>query len=254
MATNMSRVDEEPGEINTRSKRDSVIRNLRQGGRNTNYQHNFNSSYSVPFSKIPLLNFVNSTIAYSGTYSWVAAPLVRDANNPDKFAQNPFGNIISNSANINVSGQANLVQLYNKVPYLKRINQKKAGQKDKKKSAPKKDLKDPKDPKDPNAPNKDAKKDSTKKKETPFDKVLENAAKFLMMLKNASINYTETNGTMLPGYVNASQDVGRDWRSGTPTAGFLFGSQRDIRSLMVERGALTRDTTFNNAFTKTLDR
>lgn len=251
MATNMSRVDEEPGEINTPSKRDSVIKNLRRGGRNTNYQHNFNTSYTVPFSKIPLLNFVNSTIAYSGTYSWVAAPLVRDQTNPDKFAQNPFGNTISNSANINLSGQANLVQLYNKVPYLKRINQKKAGQKDKKKPAPKKD---PKDPADPTAPKKDVKKDSTKKKETAFDIVLENAAKFLMMLKNVSINYTETNGTVLPGFVNASQYVGRDWRSGTPTTGFLFGSQRDIRSLMVERGALTRDTTFNNAFTKTLAR
>jgi cell surface protein SprA len=122
---------------------------------------------------------VNSTVAYSGTYSWVAAPLVRDANNPDKFAQNPFGNTVSNSANINLSGQANLVQLYNKIPYLKKINQKKAGQKEKKKAAPKKD------PKDPAVPSKDAKKDSTKKKETAFDIVLENAAKFLMMLKNA---------------------------------------------------------------------
>jgi cell surface protein SprA len=106
-------VDEEPGQINTpiRSAIRSV-KNLRRGGRNTNYQHNFNSSYTVPFSKIPLLNFVNSTIAYSGTYSWVAAPLVRDdQSNPDKFAQNPFGNTISNSANINLSGQANLVQL-----------------------------------------------------------------------------------------------------------------------------------------------
>jgi cell surface protein SprA len=242
MATNQSRVDEEPGEINTDSKRDSVIRNLRNGGRNTNYQHTFNAAYTIPFSKIPILNWVSGNVAYGSTYSWVAAPLVRDTININSFASNPFGNTIANSNSINTSGQANLTQLYNKVPYLKKVNQKKPkSAKDKK---PKKKPIDPKDPK--------AKKDSTEKKETKFDIVLQNAAKFLMMLKNVSATYTETNGTGLPGFVNSSKYVGRDWKSGTPTAGFLFGSQEDIRGLMVERGALTRDTTFNNAFTKTL--
>jgi cell surface protein SprA len=248
LATNQSRVDEEPGQINTASKRDSVIRNLRRGGRNTNYQHSMNASYNVPFSKIPLINFMNGTIGYASTYSWVAAPLVRDPVDPDKFAANPFGNSISNSANINMSAQANFVQLYNKIPYLKRINQKKPGQKTQKKAAPKKDA-DPNAPKDPKA-KKDAKKDSTKKKETPFSLALEQTAKVLMMLKNGSVTYTETNGTVLPGFTENSRYVGRDWESRTPTVGFLFGDQSDIRSLMVQRGALTRDTSFNNAFTK----
>jgi cell surface protein SprA len=248
MATNQSRIDEEPGAINTQSKRDSVVRNLRKGGRNTNYQHNFNASYTLPLSKIPLLSFASGTLAYASTFSWVAAPLVADTAGTDQFIQNPFGNIISNSANVNLSGQANLVQLYNKVPYLKKVNQKKPGAQDKKKQSK------AKDPKDPKAPTDKAKKDSTKKKDTPFDLVLENAARFLMMLKNVSINYTETNGTVLPGYINSSRSIGRDWSAKTPTTGFLFGDQTDIRKLMVERGALTRDTSFNNAFTKTFAR
>jgi cell surface protein SprA len=254
MATNQSRVDEETGQINTSSKRDSVLRNLKKGGRNTNYQHNVNTAYTIPFSKIPLLNFVNGTLGYQTTYSWVAAPLVRDPNNTDKFAPNPFGNTISNSANVNLSGQANLVQLYNKVPYLKRINQKKPGQKPApKKKATDKDKKDS-DPKDPKAKDNKAKKDSTKKKDSPFSLALEHTARVLMMVKNASVTYTETNGTILPGFVDNSQYVGRNWANGTPTTGFLFGSQRDIRGIMVDRGALTRDTTFNNAFTRTTTR
>ena len=243
MATNQSRIDEEQGLINTSSKRDSVVRNLKSGGRNTNYQHSLNASYTIPFSKVPILNWVSGNVSYAATYSWVAAPLVRDSSNLNKFAANPFGNSITNSNSINSSAQANLMQLYNKVPYLKKINQKKGTKpKEKKKVKPL----DPKDPK--------AKKDSTEKKETAFSKILENAAKFLMMLKNASVTYTETNGTGLPGFVNSSQYIGRDWNSGTPTVGFLFGSQQDVRSLMVQRGALTQDTTFNNAFTKTLSK
>jgi cell surface protein SprA len=239
-ATNQSRVDEEPGQINTQSKRDSVIKNLKRGGRNTNYQHSLNTSYTVPFSKMPILNWVSATAGYTATYGWVAAPLVRDNNNPDKFAENPFGNSIQNAGNINLSGQGNLVQLYNKVPYLKKVNQKKVP----KKPAPKK-------PKDKNDK---TKKDSTEKKETTMSKILENAAKFLMMLKNVSVTYTETNGTILPGFTKSSEYIGRDWKSGTPTLGFLFGSQQDVRGLMVERGALTRDSSFNNAFVKTLTR
>lgn len=240
MATNQSRIDEEPGQINTQSKRDSVITNLKKGGRNTNYQHSLNVSYNVPLSKIPILNWISSNVTYAGTYNWVAAPLVRDAVNNDKFAPNPFGNSIQNSGSINTSAQANMTQLYNKIPYLKKINQKRGGKGRSSRTPTRR----------PSA----AKKDSTEKekKETAFDIVLQNAAKFLMMLKNVSVTYNETNGTGLPGFTSSTQYIGRDWKSGTPTTGFLFGSQKDIRALMVERGALTRDTTFNNAFTKTL--
>ena len=256
MATNQSRIDEDPGKIDTKIKRDSITKNIRNGGRNTNYQQTLNASYTVPLSKIRLLNWLSSTVGYGSTYSWVAAPLVRgpiDPINPNAivFAPNPFGNTVSNSSNINVSGQANLVQLYNKVPYLKKVNQKKAPAKGK--SAAKKPKVDLKNPTDSTAAAKaKAKADSTKKKETVFSKILENSAKVMMMVKNVSVNYTETNGTILPGFVNTSKNIGRDWNAGTPTTGFVFGSQQDIRALMVERGALTRDSNFNTAFGKTL--
>ncbi|MEX1189657.1 MAG: cell surface protein SprA, partial [Bacteroidia bacterium] len=242
MATNQSRIDEEPGAINTSSKRDSVIRNLRTGGRNTNYQHAINASYTIPFSKIPIVNWVSGNVSYGSTYSWTAAPLVRDQNNPDQFAQNPFGNSIQNSRNINTSLQGNLTQLYNKIPYLKKVNQKRGGRGNAQRAPTRR----------PSANS--AKKDSTEKekKETVASKILENAAKFLMMLKNVSVTYSETNGIGLPGFVHSSEYVGRDWKNGTPTTGFLFGSQQDIRALLVERGALTQDTTFNNAYTRVL--
>ena len=242
MATNQSRIDEEPGEINTSSKRDSVIKNLRSGGRNTNYQHALNANYTIPFSKVPLLNWVSGNVSYGSTYSWTAAPLVRDQNDPDKFAQNPFGNSIQNSRTINSSLQGNLTQLYNKIPYLKKINQKKGGRGNAGRTPTRR----------PSANS--AKKDSTEKekKETVASKILENAAKFLMMLKNVSLTYSETNGIGLPGFVNSSEYIGRDWKNSTPTTGFLFGSQEDIRALMVQRGALTQDTTFNNAYTRVL--
>ncbi|MFN4122383.1 MAG: cell surface protein SprA [Flavobacteriales bacterium] len=249
MATNMARIDEEPGRIDTPEKRDSIIRNLRNFGRNTNYQHNFNASYNVPTNKIPILNWINLNTSYNSTYSWVAAPLV-DPTNSGILQENPFGNIISNSQTVNLSGQMNFTQLYNKVPYLKKINQKRPGAK-KPTNQPtrgKDNLK-----KDPKAARDTTKKGQKEKEPNPtLEKIKENTARFLMMVKNVSVTYSENNGTSLPGYIRKTQNVGLDRSDFAPGIPFILGDQRtDIRALAGERGWLTNSTEMNNMFMKT---
>ncbi len=119
-ATSRARIDEPLGPMNKsrsdyEAKKDSIISELLDFGRTTNYNHSINASYSLPINKIPLLNWVSSTVRYGTTYNWDAGPITPDTIN--------LGNTIRNSNTRQGNAQLNLVNLYNKVPVLKRINQ-----------------------------------------------------------------------------------------------------------------------------------
>lgn len=55
------------------------------------------------------------------------------------------------------------------------------------------------------------------------------------MVKRIQVNYSENNGTFLPGYLRTPGIVG----TMKPTLGYTFGSQRDIRQLAARNGWLT---------------
>ena len=116
-----SRIDEPEGRINRdmddyQMRRDSILTNLWNLGRPTLYSHNVNVSYIVPINRINMLNFLSSTARYQGTYDWLAGPITADTIR--------LGNRIQNSRNIQLTGNANLQSLYNKVPYFQRLDQK----------------------------------------------------------------------------------------------------------------------------------
>jgi cell surface protein SprA len=83
--------------------------------------HSFNISYNIPINKIPLLDWTSANARYNGTYGWGVGPII-----PDDPVLGPInlGNDIKNSNTIQLNGQLNLVNLYNKVGYLKDINDK----------------------------------------------------------------------------------------------------------------------------------
>ena len=118
-ATNRARIDEPEGRINRhdddyKAKRDSIIENILDWGRNTGYNHTFNGSYKVPLNKIPLLNWTSLSGKYQATYNWIAGPITDESYN--------LGNVINNSNAISVNGQANFLNLYNKNKWLKSVN------------------------------------------------------------------------------------------------------------------------------------
>ncbi|HKL07237.1 MAG TPA: cell surface protein SprA [Bacteroidales bacterium] len=123
-ATNIARIDEPYGEVNKHHRdtyehwRDSVWNNILNFGRNTQYHHNINATYRVPINKIPLLDWTSVNARYNATYNWDAGPMLK------KNSEYDLGNNIRNSNTIQLNGQANMVNLYNKAGFLKRINQK----------------------------------------------------------------------------------------------------------------------------------
>jgi cell surface protein SprA len=125
-STNIARIDEPEGRWNKEldtyeAYRDSLWQAILAGGRTTSYFHQFNVSYTIPINKIPILDWITANARYGATYGWDVGPIIPD---DPEFGPINLGNNIKNSNTIQLNGQLNFLNLYNKVPYLKSINDK----------------------------------------------------------------------------------------------------------------------------------
>ena len=239
----VARIDEPQGLIDTKEKKDSVWRSFGDGGRTTYFDQRINASYQIPINKIPIFNWLTANARYSGTYTYIASPLSMAA----------LGNTIQNSNTIQGTANVNFVTLYNNVPYLKRVNQ----------GAPPKKKKEPVKAEVEDSEKKEDEKGKKKKKEDE-DKVnvgrvlLDGSVRFLMMVRNASLTYSEGKGSTLPGYMNEPDLFGVTFsKKGAP--GFLYafgaqpgrGTQEDyerFRGNAAQNLWLTQDSVFNSEF------
>jgi cell surface protein SprA len=121
-ATNLAKIDEPAGGVDRKRYsdsygywRDSVLTNLRNFGRTTNYNHFINVTYTIPVNKLPLLSWVNANARYSADYTWLAGPIFPDSMNIN------LGNSIKNHNELTLTGVANLATLYTKSRFLKNI-------------------------------------------------------------------------------------------------------------------------------------
>lgn len=173
---------------NRESASDSVNNSLRNFGETMNYGHTLNVSYKWPLNKFPITNWISLNTRYSANFDWTQAPL----------AFKDVGNIVQNSRVIQWNGKLNMTNLYNKVPYLKKINQKstrrvvRSKKKDDKKNKVNKEEKE--------------KKDDNKNEIN----IIKEAAKIIMSLKNVSVNYSTNDGILLPGFANRTDMLGLD--------------------------------------------
>ena len=117
-ANNASIFDENDGEVNRRDNpnsyrefQDSVRSQLSTLGRAMRFDQQYNVAYTLPFNKIPALDWINSNIRYSGAYEW----------NRPNLGMEAFGNNIQNSRNVNFTTQFNMVNLYRKSELLQSI-------------------------------------------------------------------------------------------------------------------------------------
>jgi len=120
-AINTSRINEPLGEPDKnlpgyQARRDTIWQSILDGGRNTHYHHTWNITYTLPINKFPLLDWTSSTVIYQAGYDWDVAPITK--------SNYVVGNSINNSRAVQLNGQADFIRLYNRVPYLKRVNQK----------------------------------------------------------------------------------------------------------------------------------
>lgn len=120
-SNNIARIDEpdgaiQKGELDYEQKRDSIWQNILSFGRPVQYHHSVITSYSLPLNKIPLFNWLTANAAYRVDYDWSAGPLTADTVQ--------LGNMVQNAGNFQLNGSANMQNLYNKIGYLKKIDDK----------------------------------------------------------------------------------------------------------------------------------
>jgi cell surface protein SprA len=183
---------------------------------------------------LPYLDWITANAGYTANFDWQSAPL----------AATDLGNTIENANTKRLNMNANLVNFYNKVGFLRTINQKGMARTPQRPQARPQAQQDTETQADEESPN-------------YFKIIGEGFIRALMGFRNFSVNYTESNGTRLPGFNESPSLVGMDWNFdqrgyGAPGLGFVFGSQEDIRDNAINYGWLTKDTLLNQAFTRNL--
>ncbi len=254
-------IDEPTGEIDntpvragsTKTKRDSVRENLRNLGRMKNFSQNIRAGYKVPLDKFPAVNWIGADVAYAAGYQWTATPL---GLNDTVTEINPTGNFLGNTLQNNreqaINGRIDFVKLYNKVKFLEKVNNYTPKPKPKKKEEDKKNPK--KKPVEKPQLGKDGKpiKDSTKTKKPPPEfKALKFIARTLMSVRNINFSVTQTDNTLLPGYMPTVDYFGLNKSSQAPGLPFVLGVQDpNIRFRAAENGWLSQSPDQNTQFTQ----
>lgn len=96
--------------------KDSVMHSLLELGRPLSYQQTAELSWNLPLNKIPALDWITADTKYSTSYNWVRGIEAADGTS--------LGNTIANRRDITANARLNLENLYNKIPFLKRVNRK----------------------------------------------------------------------------------------------------------------------------------
>ncbi len=179
------------------------------------------ANYKLPIDKIPHLDFLNASVNYQGDYQWQKTS--------DGFNNLPvdgeifdLGNTVQNSNSIGITGGLEFSKLYKSLGLVKKRKSKQ--------NAPKTSDKNAK-----------TKKTNAKKASNKGFNTLVSALTFL---KRLQFNYRETNGTFIPGFLDTPDFI----TNTSPTLGFIFGSQRDIRQDLARRGLLTDFEQFNQQY------
>lgn len=191
-------------------------------------------NYKLPFDKIPILDFLQSTYSYSGNFQWTKGSDLNanfEATDEDGNPLGTFnlGNSIQNASTHTLNTILNMESLYRQLG----IKSSRRNNANVRRSTA-------------NSQNQAQSSGSSKKKKGFSNALLD----IVTMVKRVSINYVENGGTFLPGYVNTPGFIG----TLKPSLGFTFGSQRDIRQSAARNGYLTNFQNFNQQFTQNEDK
>jgi cell surface protein SprA len=218
-------IDEPDGDIDTKQKQDSIIKNLKRLGRTKAFDQTITANYSLPLDKLPLTNWLAADYRHNVSYSWKAGPI-------EKIESLKLGNIIQNTRDQAWNGKIDLIKLYNKIGFLKDINNPK-----------------------PNPTVAELSKIKTNRPDTlkrpPQLSGIKGLLRLIMTIRNVTGTYSVTQGTSLAGFMQSPYLFGnnKDWQA--PGWGFVFGDQNpDIRFRAAENGWLSNSKKLTTPFTQ----
>lgn len=183
-------------------------------------------NWELPINKIPALSFIKSNYTYTGDFNWQRASLALQTIERDGIDYN-LGNTIQNAASHKLNTTLNMDLLYKYIGIGKKT---------------------PKAPARPaQAPRPGEKiENRAQPQANEGNQFVKGLVGVLTSVKNIQINYTDNQGTVLPGYLPGIGFLGTT----RPSLGFVLGSQDDIRYEMAKRGYLTTFPDFNQNYTR----
>ncbi|HUH29503.1 cell surface protein SprA, partial [Gelidibacter sp.] len=201
-------------------------------------------NYEIPLYKIPTFSFLKATYSYTGDFQWQKGSDLN--NNLPLFDETTgttnnynLGNSIQNANTHNINSTLNMETLYKYIGLVR---------------------KDPRKTKARGAtPTGIERRGEAANRENGArvvdetsvgTKVFNTFVDITTMVKRLQINYSENNGTYLPGYLRAPGFIG----TLKPTFGYTFGSQSDIRDMVARNGWLTVYPDFNQQYTEVANR
>nr|WP_299341681.1 cell surface protein SprA [Allomuricauda sp.] len=182
-------------------------------------------NYELPFSKFPFLNFINAQYTYTSNFDWQRGG---DALNEVVQEENPGEqlNTVQNANTHNLTANLSMQRFYDFLGLRKRDGKVLASEAQARRNGASDDV------------------DEKPKKKT--SKAVNTLIDAITMVKRVNVNYSENNGTVLPGYTQSIGFIGTT----RPTLGFVFGSQADVRFEAARNGWLTDFSQFNSQFTR----
>ncbi len=244
VATNNSRIDEPYGRIDTKEKKDTVMRNLLKGGRNTLFNQTATFDYTLPLAKIPALDWTTANLKYQASYRWIGASRLAVE----------LGNFLENGQQKEATIQFDFNRLYQKSKWIRQLDQ------------PSK-IEDREKWRNRITRVKDTVVNKQGQKVVKTRKIVDKTAvpyigtgqkifgKLLTSLKQVNVSVSEIANTRLPGYMDSTKHFGQNWNSMQPGLDFILGMQPDTNWLnrKAREGVITFDTTFNSLFQQNFD-
>ena len=190
-------------------------------------------NYELPFSKIPVLDFINAQYSYTSNFDWQRGGDALNLAVADQRSSNVVSiNTVQNASTHNLTANLTMQRFYDMIGLKKRTGNSSAN----------------------NAPVRKDKagnpESGAQKKPKETNGLFNTAVDVLTMVKRLNVNYSQNSGKVLPGYTQSVGFVG----SLRPTFGFVFGSQADVRFDAARKGWLIDFNEFNEQYIENVNK
>ena len=239
-----ARIDEPVGRVDTRESRDSIWSALSKGGTMQNFQQTVSLTWDVPISKLPYLDFLRVPITYRSTYNFYGTTQALASQ----------GSTLNTTGQLQASVTGQMQTLYNRFTFIKNAYKQKP-------------VTQPRDPKRMSKKERDKMvQDSIARANNPdsvrraqMAETLTNIAnfgiRFVTMLKSFGLQYSNSNASVLPGYMGTASILGMDPSNGwAPWPSFVLGYNEGLVERLRQDDLLSRDPLMNNAHNNTVNR
>nr|WP_242015572.1 cell surface protein SprA [Robertkochia marina] len=182
-------------------------------------------NYTLPFNKIPLLNFIDATYSYTGDFNWQ-----RGSDVLNQVAGEDL-NTVQNASTHDINAALGMDRLYSYLGLVQKDGSGTSARRQGRSAIPDQDGgRDERGPVNVN-------------KKYGFRNTV---VGLVTMLKRINMTYTNNRGKLLPGYTQSIGFLG----TLRPSPGFVFGSQAEVRYEAARKGWLTTFPEFNQQYTQ----